>query len=863
MNWHLLNIKETLELTGSRFSGLTAMEAEERMEKYGPNQLAEKKKKPVWLLFLAQFKDVMILILLAAAVVSGIIGDLKDTVVIIIIVILNAIVGFVQEYRAGKAIEALKKMAASFAKVKRNNDWLQIPSSQLVPGDIVKLEAGDIVPADIRITESHALKIEEASLTGESHPAEKNIHEITNEDAAPGDRINIAFKSTLINYGRGTGIVVATGMQTEIGAIAQMLQEKESTTPLQKRLADFGKKLSFAVVGICVIIYLTGYLRGEDPVKMLLTAISVAVAAIPEALPAVITIALALGAKKMVSKNALIRKLPAVETLGSVTFICTDKTGTLTQNKMTVREIYVPDVLPLAVQNLSAKEMLLLSMIKNQDTSTNSSNETLGDPTEIAAVQYAIQQKEYQHQWNELFERVQELPFDSSRKLMTTVHQLGEHLLVITKGAYESVVQNCLENELGELNSIVHRLSKNGMRVLAYAYKILENTQTPVKAEDLEIDLNFCGLIGMIDPPREEAKQAVAECKTAGIVPVMITGDHPLTAKAIATETGILQSNHDRVITGQELLKMDEEDFEREVERIKVYARVSPEQKLQIVKTLQKKNHFVAMTGDGVNDAPALKHANIGVAMGITGTDVSKEAGHMILLDDNFATIVKAVREGRRIFDNIRKFIKYAMTGNSGEIWTIFLAPLIGLPVPLLPIHILWINLVTDGLPGLALAGEPAEDNIMQRKPRHPNESIFAQGMGRHIIWVGLLMGGLCIATQAWAIRVGDPHWQTMVFTTLCFCQMAHVMAIRSDHSFLFKQGIFSNIPLVGAVVLTFVLQLAIIYIPAMQPVFNTAPLTLNELLICIGVSLIVFHAVEAEKFVRTRWAKKTNADTD
>ncbi len=856
MNWHLLSIEKTLELLGSKPSGLSSLDSEERLRKHGQNLLQEKRKKPVWLVFLRQFKDVMMLILIAAAFVAGIIGELSDSIVILVIVILNAVVGFVQEYRAEKAMEALKKMAAPFAKVLRENKIAQLPAAALVPGDIVILEAGDMIPADIRIVESHALKVDEASLTGESHTVEKSTDELKDENAPLGDRVNMAYKGTLATYGRGTGVVVATGMNTEIGSIARMLQEGDSVTPLQKRLADFGKKLSAAVLGICVLLYVISVLQGEDPVRMLLTAISVAVAAIPEALPAVVTIALALGAKKLMRKNVLIRKLPAVETLGSVTYICSDKTGTLTQNRMTVKNVWVNEMLK-NVDSFTPHRLLLLCMSANQDTKTNEKGKLTGDSTEVAIVEYATRQAAYDKSWEKKYERVHELPFDSGRKMMTTVHRFGNEFLVITKGALEAVLGICENNNAAEAGGQAERLAEEGQRVIAYSYRIIHQLPENAAHSFLESGQHFCGLAGMIDPPREEAKQAVEECVTAGIIPVMITGDHPLTAKAIAREIGILRPPSDKTVSGVDLAKMTQAELEDEILRIKVYARVSPDQKLQIVRTLQQKNQFVAMTGDGVNDAPALKSANIGIAMGITGTDVSKEAAHMILLDDNFATIVKAVKEGRRIFDNIRKFIRYIMTGNSGEIWTIILAPLVGLPIPLLPIHILWVNLVTDGLPALALAGEPAEKNIMQRPPRNPGESVFAHGLGWHILWVGLLMGAVCLGVQAWAMHTGNPKWQTMVFTTLAISQMGHVLAIRSEKFFLFRQGIFSNLPLLGAVMLTFALQLALIYIPFFHEIFSTQPLTLYELLICIAVSSIVFHGVEMEKLVRGYFLKE------
>lgn len=859
-----LPLRESVMRLGSTLNGLTDDEAARRLAQFGPNEIRRSKKRTPWHILVGQFTDFMILILIAAAIVSGIVGEVIDTVAILVIVLVNAIIGFFQEYRAEQAVEALRKMAKPNAMVKRSGYLKSVPASTIVPGDIILLEAGNIVDADIRLIEAAQLKVDESALTGESVPVEKDPRTVPPDGTPIGERLNMVYKGTVITYGRGSGLVVATGMQTELGRIATLLAEEEEVkTPLQRRLTDFGKKLAVAFLAVCAIVFVTGLLRGESPALMFLTAISLAVAAIPEALPAVITVALAIGAKKLATENALMRKLAAVETLGSVTYICSDKTGTLTQNRMAVMEVFLDG----KVRHWNTDERLpeapdfFHALALSNDAQYGKNGAPFGDPTEVALCVAAGEAGFAKQELERSNPRVAELPFDSERKCMTTFHKRPDGSIVsYTKGAIEVLLersQGIIMDARLHLNprdreawhEVSLRMAADGLRVLGIAMRKWDGLPENLSPESVERDLILLGLVGMIDPPREEAAEAIRVCRSAGIVPVMITGDHPVTARAIAYRIGIMQEDTRAVVTGRELEAMSDEVFLGRVDSLRVYARVAPEQKLRIVKALQDRRQYVAMTGDGVNDAPALKRADIGVAMGITGTEVSKEASDMILLDDNFATIVRAIQEGRRIFDNIRKFIKYIMSCNLAEIWTIFLAPFLGLPIPLLPIQILWINLVTDSLPSLALAVEPAEAGTMQRPPRHPSEGLFARGLGLYVVLVGMLMAAITLGMQAWAIATGR-HWQTMTFTVLCLSQMGNAMAIRSDRELLMRQGIFTNWYLLGAVVLTFGLQLLAIYVPFMNGIFRTVPLTPFELLVSCGASALVFGCVELTKLV-------------
>jgi len=851
MNYHLQSLSDLSRSLNTTPNGLDSAAVNKLLLKHGRNVLAQSKKKTAWLMIFNQFTDLMILILITAAIISAFLGDLTDSLVIFTIVLVNSVVGFMQEFRSEKAMSSLKKLSASHAKVLRDGVTSVVTSSELVPGDVIILEAGDVIPADIRLIETHTLKINESSITGESANIEKSELELAEGDYALGDRLNMGYKGTFVTNGRAKAYVVLTGMNTELGKIAKLIQVEDTKTPLQKRLNGFGKKITISIIAICTGIFAVGLLRGEAPVTLFLTVISLAVAAIPEAMPAVVTIALALGAKNLVKNFALIRNLPAVETLGSVTYICTDKTGTLTENKMNVEKI-IHSENSKGLKLFQGNDALLTAIALNNDVIKESDGTLTGESTETALVKYALDKGFEKNKLETAYPRVAEFPFDSKRKCMTTLHSSDDGILVITKGAVESIVPVTADPQNLQASEIILNADKeaaNGYRILGYAVKIIPKLPDVPDIKSIESGLTFLGITCLIDPPRAEAKEAVEQCKLAGIIPVMITGDHKLTAKSIASKLGIITSGSELVMEGKELQKLPDEEFKNIVENVRVYARVNPEQKLRIIKALQSKNHFVAMTGDGVNDAPALKNADIGIAMGINGTEVSREASDMILLDDNFATIVKAVKLGRTIYSNLLKFINYILSGNTGEILAIVLAPFFGLPIPLLAIHILWINLVSDGLPGLALAYEKPEPNIMKVPPRDPMENIFSAGTAFRILRTGLLLGLVTVGTQAWAINNNITHWQTMAFTVLCFSQMGLAMALRSKSS-LFTSGVFSNWRMIGAISATFILQLMLIYIPQMNVVFKTQPLSLRELLITIAVSSIVFWAVEAEKFI-------------
>ncbi len=853
-------------------NGLTSQEARKRLEQYGPNEITQKKRKTVWQMFFSQFTDFLIIILLAAAVISILVGEGIDAALIIIIVLLNATLSTIQESKAEKSLQLLKKMAAPAAKVIRDGMVQTIPSREIVPGDVILLETGNYVPADGRLIEAVNLSVSEAALTGESQPVDKTS-EVIDKDRLPiGDRLNMVYSGTIVAKGRGKAVVTSTGNETELGKIAKMLSEmEEEETPLQKNLEKLGKQIGVIILAICAVVFTVGIFEGNPLLEMFLTSVSLAVAAVPEGLPAVVTIVLALGMYNMVKRHAVIRKLQAVEALGSVNVICSDKTGTLTKNEMTVVKYYIhPSTLfehnQVKENKYKSLELLLIGATLCNDsfiTIKDKNRITSGDPTEIALAVAALDLGIEKENIEEKMPRIHEIPFDSDRKMMTTVHKDQDRMVSFTKGAPDVVIKNCTRymTESGEIKQLTEQdkeqilqynsqMAQQGLRVLAVAFKELQKDDF----SNLESDMTFLGLVGMIDPPRPEVKQALEKCQTAGIRVIMITGDHKITAQTIAKELNILEQN-DMVLTGSELIEMDIDQLVEIVEKVKVYARVSPNDKLKIVEALKKRGRIVAMTGDGVNDAPALKKFDIGVAMGITGTDVSKDASDMVLTDDNFASIVAAIEEGRKIFDNIRKVVYYLLSCNISEVATIFISILLKLPLPLIPVQILWMNLVTDGLPALALGVEPAEPDVMKRPPRDPQEGIMSRDVLVNIFIGGILLSALSLFVYGWALMEHDQIelLRTMVFFTLCTGQLMHAFNSKSLRFSLFKVGIKNNPKLIMANLASFALLIAVIYVPGLQDVFGTASLTGKQLLVSLTAAIMIVPLYELVKVVRYR----------
>ena len=903
--WFNKSIEEAERILETNIqNGLTENDVKTKREKYGLNMLKAKKKASLLQRFIEQFKDFSIIVLIIAAIVSGFVGisqgeGMTDTIIILIVVLANAIIGIAQESKAEKSLEALQKLTDHASKVIRDGKIKVIPAKELVPGDIVVLDTGDYIPADLRVIEAVNLKAQESSLTGESVPVEKTTKMIEKTDVGIGDRTNMLFSSSLVTYGRGKGIVVQTGMNTEVGKIAGMLDNTEKQiTPLQEKLNKLGKTLGIVALAICAFIFIIGLIQGKEPINMFMTAVSLAVAAIPEGLVAVSTIVLAIGVQKMVKKNAIVKKLPAVETLGSATVICSDKTGTLTQNKMTVEKIFINgETKELAEYkeniNEDLKKLIFANMLCN-DTKISTDGKLTGDPTETALVDMAFK-LDFDPSVYDRMPRIQEIPFDSDRKLMTTVNEVNGKYIVYTKGGMDELISICnsyilngeIKNNIEEYKNMItknnEQMAKEALRVLACAYKEIDHKPTKEDMENIEKDLIFVGMVGMIDPPREEAKIAVEKCKTAGIKTVMITGDHKITATAIAKKLGILE-NEDEAITGADLEKMTDEELEKNVRKYSVYARVSPEHKVRIVKAWQKNGEIVAMTGDGVNDSPALKTANIGCAMGVVGTDVAKEAADVILTDDNFATIVSSVEEGRRIYDNILKVIQFLLSSNVGEVIVLFLATLLTpffakwfgitdvahLEI-LLPIHILWINLVTDSLPALALAFDPANEGIMKRKPAKPGKGVFTKGMTWRVIYQGTMIGLLTLAAfmiglattkepinglslDESKIEVG----QTMAFITLAMSELVHVFNIRDNKKSIFKTKIFNNSKLIWAILASAALMFVILVIPALRHIFSIPILPTENILELVLLVFAPRVIVEIFKLLKINTTKET-----
>ncbi|GAA0118565.1 calcium-transporting P-type ATPase, PMR1-type [Clostridium perfringens] len=866
--WYKKSKNEILkDLDVDEKNGLSSTEALRRLEKYGKNKLETKKKKTLFKQFLSQLKDVMIYILIIAAIISAFLGEISDALIILLVIIINAVIGVVQESKAEKALDALKELSTPKALVKRDGSLKEILSEDIVPGDIVIIDAGRYIPGDLRLIDTANLKIEESAFTGESVPSEKDASFLPDKEIPIGDQNNMAFMSTLATYGRGVGVVVDTGMNTEIGKIAKMIEQEENDeTPLQKKLSELGKILGFLAVGICILIFIISFFQGRDLLEMFLTSISLAVAAIPEGLPAIVAIVLALGVQRMVKKNAIIRKLPAVETLGSVSIICSDKTGTLTQNKMTVTTVYTNDFyIKESEFNLNDNESKLLvdCMVLCNDATYSEKSQT-GDPTEIALLESPFKLNILKEKLEKEFKRIDEIPFDSDRKLMTTVNLVDDKKArVFTKGALDSILSICNKISInGKLLDFTKEykakvlensniMSDKALRVLAFAYKDISKEN--IVLDSLEKDLVFIGMVGMIDPPRLEVKDSIKLCKSAGITPVMITGDHKNTAFAIANELGIAK-DISQAITGHEIDKFKEEEFNEKIINYRVFARVSPEHKVKIVKAFKSHGNIVSMTGDGVNDAPSLKAADIGVAMGITGTDVSKGASDMILTDDNFSTIVSAVEEGRKIYLNIKKSIVFLLSCNLGEILTLFTAILLNWNSPLQPIHILWVNLITDSFPALSLGVDKTKEDVMNNPPRNPKESIFVKSDKVQLIINGVLIGGITL----FAFKLGERlypdsliHAQTMAFVVLSVSQLFLSLSLRSNTKSAFSLGLFSNKYLVYSILLGIFLQVIIISISFIANIFKVTPLLLYDWIVVILVSLIPFAINEILKLFR------------
>ena len=847
--WQTLSKEETLRnLKSNEKKGLSKDEVEKRSIKYGKNKLKDKPKESLIIKFLKQFNDFMIIILIIASIISAVISNIQgendyiDSIIIIAIVILNAIMGVIQEAKAEKSIEALQQMTPPKAKVLRDGVTTEINAEELVPGDIITLEAGNYVPADCRLLESFNLKIEESSLTGENEPVLKDANVVCGKDIPLGDMLNVAFMASIVVNGHGKAIVTETGMNTKVGQIANMMIENDSPeTPIQRKLGQVGKILGIICLAICFIIFVIGLIKNIEPMEMFMTSVGLAVAAIPEGLPAIVTIMLSIGVTKMAKKNSIIRKLPAVETLGSSNVICSDKTGTLTQNKMKVVEVRAKSP-SLAIE--------LATMCTDSDVLyQNEKIQVTGEPTEVAIVDKAIQEGKNKNDLYNQMPRISEIPFDSNRKMMTTIHKYGNKYRVITKGAPDVLLDKCIHVDKNIVQKENLQMANKALRVIAVGYKDIDILPTKIDSDTTEKDLNFIGLIGMIDPPREGVKEAVKTCKKAGIKTVMITGDHIATAKAIAKDIGILGIN-DKAITGKELDEIPQEKLEKEIKNYSVFARVTPEHKVRIVKAWQRTGAVVAMTGDGVNDSPALKNADIGIAMGKNGTDVAKNAADMVLTDDNFVTIVEAVKQGRNIYDNIRKAIHFLIATNIGEIVTIFMGLVLGLKSPLLAIQLLWVNLVTDSLPAIALGLEPPEKDIMNRKPTDNRKGIFADGLWNKIIVEGIMIGMLTLV----AFSIGNKYYgvevgRTMAFVAIGILELIHSFNIKSEQS-IFKTGFLENKFLIGSFILGIFVQIIVVIIPALADIFKLVPLNQIQWIITLIIGILPIPIMELQKKV-------------